>query len=56
VRPRLRWTAVLPLAALAMFMTAQVVVPIGRPERALVVVYAGWQITVARAVSRRPAR
>lgn len=61
-----RWTAALPLAALVMFLTAQAVllgddgfgpdVPIGWPERLLVLAYATWQIIVARAVSRRPAR
>ncbi|WP_158647605.1 DUF998 domain-containing protein [Actinoplanes sp. ATCC 53533] len=62
----LRWTAALPLAALVMFLTAQAVllgddgfgpdVPIGWPERILVLAYAGWQITVARVVARRTAR
>ena len=62
----LRWTAVLPLAALVMFMTAQAVVvgdngfgpdaPIGWPERVLVLMYATWQITVARVLSRRTSR
>jgi hypothetical protein len=62
----LRWTAALPLAALVMFMTAQAVmagdnglgpdVPIGWPERILVLMYATWQITVARTLSRRSLR
>lgn len=61
-RALLRWTAALPLAALIMFMTAQAVllgddgfgpdVPIGWPERALVLAYAAWQITVARILAR----
>lgn len=59
----LRWTAALPLAALILFLIAQAVllgddgfgpdVPIGWPERLLVLAYAAWQITVARLVSRR---
>jgi hypothetical protein len=62
----LRWTAPLPLVALVLFMTTQVVllgedggfgpdVPIGGPERALVLAYAAWQIVTARIVSRLPA-
>jgi hypothetical protein len=62
----LLWTGVLPLAALVMFMVAQMVllaagdggfgsdVPIGWPERVLVLGYAVWQITVARVIARRP--
>jgi hypothetical protein len=59
----LRWTAALPLVALVTFMTAQAVllgddgfgpdVPIGWPERLLVLAYTAWQITVARVVLRR---
>jgi hypothetical protein len=68
VRRVLLWTAVLPLAALVMFMAAQTAmlasgdggfgpdVPIGWPERALVVGYAAWQITVARVIARRRER
>ena len=62
----LRWTAPLPLVALVLFMTTQIVllgedgrfgpdVPIGGPERALVLAYAAWQIVTARIVSRLPA-
>lgn len=62
----LRWTAVLPFAALVMFMTAQAVMagdngpgpgaPIGWPERVLVLTYATWQIMVARILTRRTLR
>ncbi|GAA3614426.1 hypothetical protein GCM10022419_119500 [Nonomuraea rosea] len=59
----LRWTAPLPLVALVLFMTAQTVllgeggtfgpdVPIGGPERVLVLAYAAWQLLTARIVSR----
>ena len=60
-----RWTAALPLVALVMFMTAQAMlgddgfgpdVPIGWPERVLVLLYAAWQIAVARVVSQRTVR
>jgi hypothetical protein len=62
-RRLLRWTAPLPLAALVLFMTAQTVllgtdgtfgpgVPIGGPERVLVLAYAAWQLVTARIVSR----
>ncbi|MFI6506405.1 DUF998 domain-containing protein [Streptosporangium sp. NPDC050855] len=65
VRRALWWSAALPFAALVMFMVAQAVllgagdggfgpdVPIGWPERILVLAYAAWQIIVARIVSRR---
>ncbi|MGS2648889.1 DUF998 domain-containing protein [Streptosporangium sp. G12] len=67
VKRGLWWTAVLPPAALVMFMVAQTVllgadgrfgpdVPIGWPERLLVLAYAAWQIIVARIVSRRTVR
>jgi hypothetical protein len=54
----LRWTAVLPLAALLMFLAVQAVpdMSIGWPERLLVLVYAVWQIVVARVLSRRTVR
>jgi hypothetical protein len=66
MRRVLRWTAPLPLVALVLFMTTQVVllgedgrfgpdVPIGGPERALVLAYAAWQIVTARIASRLPA-
>jgi hypothetical protein len=62
-RRLLRWTAPLPLAGLVLFMTAQTVllgedgtfgpdVPIGGPERVLVLAYAAWQLVTARIVSR----
>jgi hypothetical protein len=65
-RRLLRWIAPLPLVALVLFMTTQIVllgedgrfgpgVPIGGPERALVLAYTAWQIVTARVVSRLPA-
>lgn len=62
----LRWTAPLPLVALVAFMAAQTVllgedgrfgpdVPIGGPERVLVLAYTVWQVVTARIVSGLPA-
>ncbi|MGC5009174.1 DUF998 domain-containing protein [Streptosporangium sp. DT93] len=67
-RRGLWWSAALPPVALVMFMVAQTVllgagdggfgpdVPIGWPERLLVLAYAAWQIIVARIVSGRTVR
>jgi hypothetical protein len=49
----LRWIAALPLLALAGFLAAQAV-PLGWRERVLVVVYAVWQIAVARLLRPAP--